>query len=44
MTAVLAKTTFNDLQALNTRMNGHDNLDIIYKRSKEFLKATNPKF
>ena len=42
ITAVLPKEMFNDLQALKTRINGHDkDLD---KTIQDFLEATDKKF
>ena len=41
-TAVLAQTTFDDLQLLRTRINGHDkDLDLLDNNFQHFLTMTN---
>ena len=42
---VLDKTTFDDLQALKTRINGHDEgMDVLDKTFHTFLEQTNKPF
>ena len=42
---VLVKAPFKDIQALKTRLNGHDDdIDIVDKNFKNFLTVTSKEF